>query len=53
MNFGDPEPNTIHLAGEKLRQEKLAAVRKDQEEWKRKIIVSDTRQYFHRYDCFV
>ena len=48
MNFGLPEPNTIHLAGEKLRREKLIAKHTDQEEWKRKIVVGDTRQYFHR-----
>ncbi|XP_052781235.1 uncharacterized protein LOC128217855 isoform X2 [Mya arenaria] len=48
VNFGVPEPNTIHLAGEKLRQEKLAALRRDKEEWKSKVIVEDTRQYFHR-----
>ena len=47
-NFGVPEPNTIHLAGEKLRQEKLASKLRDLEEWESKIIVKDTRQYFHR-----
>lgn len=48
VNFGMPEHGTIHLAGEKLRREKLAAQSKDQEVWKSKIVVEDTRQYFHR-----
>ncbi|KAL4225876.1 hypothetical protein ACF0H5_013865 [Mactra antiquata] len=47
-NFGQREHTTIHLAGEKLRQEKLAAQRKDFENWKLKIVVDDTRQHFHR-----
>ena len=48
INFGAPEHGTIHLAGEKLRQEKLAAKRKDFETWESKIVVDDKRQYFHR-----
>ncbi|XP_053378149.1 uncharacterized protein LOC123529262 isoform X2 [Mercenaria mercenaria] len=48
INFGVPEHGTIHLAGEKLRQEKLAAKHEDLTEWKSKIVVDDTRQYFHR-----
>lgn len=48
VNFGQPEPLTIHQAGEKLRQEKLLSKQRDLEEWKSKIVVKDTRQYFHR-----
>jgi len=48
VNFGLPEHTTIHLAGEKLRQEKLAARQRDMETWRSKIVVEDTRQYFHR-----
>jgi hypothetical protein len=49
INFGIPEHGTIHLAGEKLRQEKLEAKSKDFASWESKIVVEDTRQYFHRY----
>ncbi|XP_060570277.1 uncharacterized protein LOC132728621 [Ruditapes philippinarum] len=48
INFGIPEHGTIHLAGEKLRQEKLEAKSKDFASWESKIVVEDTRQYFHR-----
>ncbi|XP_056000936.1 uncharacterized protein LOC130048351 isoform X2 [Ostrea edulis] len=42
------EPVTIHLAGQKLKNEKIAALRKDQEVWRSKVVVEDTRQYIHR-----
>ncbi|XP_021347646.1 uncharacterized protein LOC110446691 isoform X2 [Mizuhopecten yessoensis] len=45
--FGD-EPVTIHLAGQKLKKERLDDLRKDFEKWRSKQVVDDTRQYFHR-----
>lgn len=42
------EPVTIHLAGQKLKEEKIAAFRKDLEVWRSKVVVDETRQYFHR-----
>ncbi|XP_062581954.1 uncharacterized protein LOC134243735 isoform X3 [Saccostrea cucullata] len=42
------EPVTIHLAGQKLKEEKLAALKKDMEVWRSKVVVDDTRQYVHR-----
>ena len=46
--FGQDEPITIHQAGEKLMRETLSAQRKDGETWKSKVVVNDTRTYFHR-----
>ncbi|KAK6176744.1 hypothetical protein SNE40_014985 [Patella caerulea] len=46
--FDPNQPTTIHLAGEKLRQEKLQVQQKEQETWKSKIVVADTRSYYHR-----
>nr|XP_022302036.1 uncharacterized protein LOC111110021 isoform X1 [Crassostrea virginica]XP_022302037.1 uncharacterized protein LOC111110021 isoform X1 [Crassostrea virginica]XP_022302039.1 uncharacterized protein LOC111110021 isoform X1 [Crassostrea virginica] len=42
------EPVTIHLAGQKLKEEKIAALKKDFEVWRSKVVVEDTRQYYHR-----
>lgn len=42
------EPQTIHLAGEKLRQEKLAVQAADQQRWQQSLVVDDPRTYVHR-----
>ncbi|KAK3601780.1 hypothetical protein CHS0354_016147 [Potamilus streckersoni] len=47
-HFGHNEPITIHLSGQKLKQERLDAFRKEYDIWKSKIVVNDTRQYYHR-----
>ena len=46
--FGKDEPITIHLAGKKLEEEQLAAVRAENANWRDKIIVDNSRNYFHR-----
>lgn len=48
VNFGLPEPQTVHLAGDKLLQEKLTVELQEKEQWKSKVVVKDPRQYFHR-----
>ncbi|KAL3851655.1 hypothetical protein ACJMK2_015384 [Sinanodonta woodiana] len=47
-HFGHNEPITIHLSGQKLKQEQLDAFRKEYDVWKSKIVVNDARQYYHR-----
>ena len=45
--FGE-EPITIHLAGQKLKEEKRQSNIQDYLDWKSKIIVDDSQMRFHR-----
>ncbi|XP_041347622.1 uncharacterized protein LOC121367489 isoform X2 [Gigantopelta aegis] len=47
-DFGVTQPMTIHLAGEKLRQEKLQEKLQDLKTWQSKIVVDDTAHHVHR-----
>ena len=46
--FGNDEPITIHLAGQKLREERKQTATKEQHIWQQKLIVADPRLYGHR-----
>lgn len=46
--FGADEPVTIHLAGARLKNEKMETLLKEHQDWKSKIIVKDTQMKFHR-----
>ncbi len=46
--FGTDEPATIHRAGQKLKEEKLDALRHDQNIWTSKVLVENTQMSFHR-----
>ena len=45
--FGKDEPTTIHLAGTLLKEEKMAAMFAEYEQWQAKVIVNDTSMKFH------
>ena len=46
--FGQDEPATIHLAGQKLKEERLSSQFVDAAKWRQKVIVEDTDMTFHR-----
>lgn len=46
--FGQNEPVTIHKAGQRLQEERLAALSLDQEKWQSRVVVDDTSVHFHR-----
>ena len=46
--FGKDEPSTIHLAGQKLKEEQLGALQREQEIWRAKVLMDEREMKFHR-----
>uniref|UniRef100_H2YY79 Uncharacterized protein n=1 Tax=Ciona savignyi TaxID=51511 RepID=H2YY79_CIOSA len=46
--FGSSPPVTIHLAGQRLKEEKLDHKRAEYEDWRSRVVVDEDRMNFHR-----